>query len=381
MSVAALLFPKEKKHLPRQLRDVIRLPASVDASLFSTQRPKPTDVHFSAKYNSMFKRLFIALILLAIAFFGWFYIATRPVTFKQSSAVEFEIQSGWGIDRIGQELSNSKLIRSRTAFKISVITFGISNRIQAGFFRISPAMSVTEIAKSLTHASTKSIRVTIPEGLRRQEIALIFEKAFSNIEAKTFSSTEFISQTENKEGRLFPDTYDFDPKASTSAVIARLEKRYQDILTELKISDQDQNRVTVIASLLEREAASSKEMPEIAGVIENRLGASWPLQIDATVQFALSTIRCRKLDCSWWPDNLSKSDLQINSPYNTYQNQGLPPKPISNAGKSALQAAANPKKTSAWFYLHDTEGEIHFANTIEQHNQNVCTYLSKDCPN
>lgn len=329
----------------------------------------------------MLKRLFTAFTFFFIVFFGWFFQATRPVTYKQTSPVEFEIKSGWSIDRIGQELSTAKLIRSRTAFKITVIARGISSRVQAGFFRLSPNMTITEIANNLTHASTKTIRVTIPEGLRRQEIALIFESAFKNAEGKTFTTTEFISKTADKEGRLFPDTYDFDPKATTSAIISRLEKRYLDILVEAKVSEANINKVTILASLLEREAASSAEMPEVAGVIENRINAAWPLQIDATVQYALSTIRCRKLDCDWWPKSLTRADLQISSPYNTYLHQGLPPKPISNPGKAALLAAASPKKTSAWFYLHDLKGNIHFADTIEEHNQNVCTYLQKDCGN
>lgn len=329
----------------------------------------------------MFKRLIIALTILFIGFFSWYFVSTRPVTNKQSGTVEFEIKSGWGIDRIGQELSNAQLIRSRAAFKITVVTMGISNKVQAGFFRLSPNMSITDIARSLTHASVKTIRVTIPEGLRRQEIALIFENAFKNAEGATYSSTEFISQTVGSEGMLFPDTYDFDPKASASAIINRLTSKYQDIISEAKVSPQDQQRVTILASLLEREAASSNEMPEIAGVIENRLAASWPLQIDATVQYALANTRCKKLDCDWWPNSLTKADLQVNSPYNTYLNQGLPPKPICNPGKAAIMAAASPKKTSAWFYLHDSNGVIHFANTVEQHNQNVCTYLQKDCSN
>ncbi len=329
----------------------------------------------------MFKRLLFTLLIIFVAFFGWYFQATRPVINKQAPTVDFEIKSGWGIDRIGQELSSSQLIRSRAAFKITVVTMGISNKVQAGYFRLSPNMSITEIAKSLTHASVKTVRVTIPEGLRRQEIALIIDTAFKNIEGKTFSSSEFVSQTADKEGRLFPDTYDFDPKATTSAVISRLENRYENILKEANVSELDKNKITVLASLLEREAASSAEMPEIAGVIENRISASWPLQIDASVQYALSTSRCRKLDCDWWPKSLTRDDLQVKSPYNTYLNQGLPPKPISNPGKAALLAAANPKSTSAWFYLHDLKGQIHFANTIEEHNQNVCTYLKKDCNN
>lgn len=329
----------------------------------------------------MFKRLFVALTVLVIAFFGWFFVSTRPVTYASLPPVEFEIKSGWTVDRIGQELSNAKLIRSRAAFKITVVTLGIGSKIQAGFFRLSPNMGLTDIAKSLTRASIKSVRVTIPEGLRRQEIALILDKAFKNIEGETFSVTEFISQTVDKEGTLFPDTYDFDPKSTSSSVITRLENRYQEIISQTNAKEADWGRITILASLLEREAANSAEMPEIAGVIENRLTAKWPLQIDATAQYALSNLRCKKLDCDWWPKTLTKVDLQIKSPYNTYLNQGLPPKPISNPGEAALKAAASPAKTTAWFYLHDAKAQIHFAKTIEEHNQNVCTYLQKDCQN
>jgi len=258
---------------------------------------------------------------------------------------------------------------------------GISSKVQAGFFRLSPNMSITDIAKSLIHASIKSVRVTIPEGLRRQEIALILENALKNVEGKIFSSTEFISKTQEKEGMLFPDTYDLDPRSTTESLINRFENRYKEILSEVKIKESDQNRITTLASLLEREAATATEMPEIAGVIENRLNAKWPLQIDATVQYALSTLRCKNIDCDWWPKTLTKLDLQIKSPYNTYLNQGLPPKPISSPGKAALMSAASPKKTTAWFYLHDLKGQIHFAKTVEEHNNNVCTYLQKDCAN
>lgn len=327
----------------------------------------------------MFKRLFVSLGFIFIVFFAWFFISTRPVTYKETQASEFEIKSGWNVDKIGQELSNAKLIRSRSTFKISVVVMGIANKIQAGFFKISPNMTVTEIAAALTKASVKQVRVTIPEGLRRQEIALIIEKAFAEVEGETYSSTEFLSQTEDKEGKLFPDTYDFDAKSTTSVIVGRLENRYKEILNELKISEKDQNKITILASLLERESASADEMPEIAGVIENRLAQKWPLQIDATVQYAISTTLCRTTNCNWWPKNLTRVDLQINSPYNTYQNQGLPPKPICNPGKAAIKAAASPKETPYWFYLHDSKGLIHFAKTVEEHNANVCNFLQKDC--
>lgn len=328
----------------------------------------------------MIKRLFFAFLFLGVAFFTWFFVATRPVTSKDISPVEFEIQTGWGVDRISQELSTAKLIRSRSAFKITVITLGINKRIQAGFFRLSPNMGVTEIAEALTHATIKQVRVTIPEGLRRQEIAFILDKAFQNVEGKMFSSSEFLKLTADKEGMLFPDTYDFDPKSGTSTVIDRLSNRFHDVVNDLKISSKDTEQITILASLLERESANSNEMPEIAGVIKNRLKGGWPLQIDATVQYAVASSRCRKIDCDWWPQ-ATKADLQLVSPYNTYLNQGLPPKPISNPGRAALAAAASPKTTSAWFYIHDQQGKVHFSDTLEEHNQYVCTFLKENCQN
>jgi UPF0755 protein len=120
-------------------------------------------------------------------------------------------------------------------------------------------------------------------------------------------------------------------------------------------------------------------MPLVAGVIVKRLENDWPLQIDATVQYALASKNCKKIDCAWWSNNLTSENIKFPSPFNTYLNKGLPPTPISNPGKDALAAAANPQASSAWFYLHDLDGKIHFADSIEGHNKNICLYLKKDC--
>ena len=240
-------------------------------------------------------------------------------------------------------------------------------------------MTATELAVSLTKASTKQLRVTLPEGLRKEEINFLLEKAFSQVKGNQYNPTEFATLTKNLEGQLFPDTYDFELTSSTDKVVNRLTSQHQKIIESLGLSKEKLDHVLILASLLEREAASSSEMPQIAGVIEKRLSAGWPLQIDATVQYALGTKTCKKIDCNWWKQALTLDDIKFSSPYNTYLNKGLPPKAISNPGKSALQAAAKPVSSSAWFYLHDLAGKIHFADTIEEHNKNVCTYLKKDC--
>lgn len=327
----------------------------------------------------MLKRLLLALVFVFLGIMLWYTYSIQPVN-PNGNEIEFEVRQGEGVDSIGNHLSQEKLIRSRSAFKITVVRSGISSKIQAGYFRLSSKMSTTEIANKLTHATAKQIRVTIPEGLRREEIALILEKSFKEANpSTTFSAQEFMKNTVSLEGKLFPDTYDFDPKSDTGAVVNRLLSRFQEMITKLNIPSEDLNKVIIFASLLEREAGSTTEMPEIAGVLTNRLEANWPLQIDATVQYALTSIRCKKLDCDWWPRSFSRSDLQIKSSLNTYLYSGLPSSPISNPGYESLKAASNPVKTEYWFYLHDSKGQIHFSKTLEEHNRSVCLYLKKDC--
>jgi len=327
----------------------------------------------------MLKRFFTALTLLTILFFAWYFQSVQPVTRSESPIVDFEVKPGMGVDRIANDLSGARLIRSRVGFKITVIRLGVANKIQAGLFKLSPAMNATELAEALTHAYARQIRITIPEGLRAEEINFILEKNFSQVKNNRFSPTDFARQIHNLEGHLFPDTYDFIPEASASDIVKRLTGRFNDVVSDLNISTEDLPRTLILASLLEREAASLEEMPLVAGVITKRLKIGMALQIDATIQYALGSVRCKQIDCDWWKKNLTREDLKPISAYNTYLTPGLPPTPIANPGKEALSAAAHPVIGTAFYYLHDSAGKIHFADTLPQHNQNICTYLKKDC--
>ena len=108
----------------------------------------------------------------------------------------------------------------------------------------------------------------------------------------------------------------------------------------------------------------------MAGIIINRLNLGMPLQVDASVQYAVGTSK------DWWPI-LSLADLKINSPYNTYKFTGLPPTPIANPGLSSLKAAFNPAVTDYLYYIHDSTGQIHYAKTLAEHNANVAKYIGK----
>lgn len=307
-----------------------------------------------------------------------FNVLSQPINPQDHSKIEFQIESGQNLDSIADSLSQAKLIRSRVVFKLQVMRNNLAPKIQAGYFYLSPAMTAQQIAISLTKASTKDLRITIPEGLRRQEIAnLIIDKLKSLNVPHRFDPEEFIKLTANREGRLFPSTYSLPENPSTSDILTRLESGFNQAISDLDIPAASLDKVITLASLIEREASSDSERPIIAGILTNRLNGDWPLQIDATVQFALANSRCRIRVCNWWPTDLTIDNLKLVSPYNTYQNQGLPPGPISNPGRASIEAASKPTTTQYWFYLHDPKGQIHYATTTTQHNQNVCTYLKK----
>jgi len=326
-------------------------------------------------------RYFVSLVLtlgiiavMIVSLFG------QPLNSSDTSKVEFLVTSGQGVDQIANALSEAKLIRSRTVFKLTVFRGNIAKKIQAGYFFLSPSQSTAEIAQSLTKASTKQAWVTIPEGLRREEVAnLIIDRLIETKTKHRFDPDEFIRQTAKLEGRLFPDTYALGENITTGEVIEKMTNRFNKIVTEIGISPEKLNQVVILASLVEREAGEDDERPAVAGIMTKRLANKWPLQVDAAVQYALSTSRCRIRICDWWPKSLTPADLKIVSPYNTYTTPGLPPGPIDNPGRVSLEAAAKPKESQYWFYLHDLEGKIHYASSIEEHNQNICTYLKKDC--
>ncbi len=122
----------------------------------------------------------------------------------------------------------------------------------------------------------------------------------------------------------------------------------------------------------------------MAGILIKSLEAGWPLQAESVVQYSVGIVNCLSVqpgnftpvDCDWWPI-LTRDDLEINSPYNSYKFEGLPPGPIANPGFSSIEAAVKPKNSEYWFYIHDPSGKIHYAETVAGHNQNVRQYLGK----
>lgn len=323
----------------------------------------------------MKKIAIIPLVFIAILTIGviWFYTNISPVS-TLNTFVNFNVQSGASAAEIGNSLYAQGLVRDPRVFKVYVQFSGISDRIQAGDYRLSPSFNLFQIVDTLSK-SPLSIKVTIPEGLRREEIAAKFTKS---LDQNASFTAEFLNDSKDLEGYLFPDTYLISNNATPGAIIDKMTANYRlkvDSLTSENNILSDRQKL-ILASIIEREAGSGDERSVIAGILMNRFNAGIALQVDATVQYAIGTSRCKTgvLNCSWW-DNLRTGETDFNSPFNTYLNKGLPPAPIANPGLTALEAAYNPAKTDYLFYIHDSTGQIHYARTLEEQNINIKKYL------
>ena len=315
------------------------------------------------------KILLFLFILITIFFYLFYKEGSLPVNKKSNVSKTFVIVSGQPLDTIVNNLDNEGLIRNKIVFYLIVKKLGIERRIQAGEFRLSPNMSANEVANNLTHG-TLDIRVTLIEGMRKEEMAQIISKNFN------ISEVEFIKSA--NEGYIFPDTYDFPRAATTEMILSKINETFKNKFDE-KLHIQAKNKrlaekqVLILASLVEREARLPETREKIAGIILKRYLADWPLQIDATVQYVLGYQPNEK---SWWKKELTEEDLKINSPFNTYKHPGLPPEPICNPSLSSIEAVINANSnTPYWYYITDENGVMHYSVTLEEHEANIQKYL------
>lgn len=290
---------------------------------------------------------------------------------QNCSQVIFTIEKGEGLKSVARRLEEEKLIKNDFAFLIRGIFDRADRQIQAGNFYLDAGMSPGQIMRELAHG-TLDVRVTLLEGWRREEIA---EELAGKLESgsSNFKKSEFLKLTSNLEGRLFPDTYFFSKGAEAAKIVNALSQNFEKRTAGLNITP----KILILASLVEREAREAADRPIVAGILFRRLENDWPLQVDATVQYARANLKCKNenLKCDWWAKELTKADLAVNSPFNTYLYPDLPPSPIANPGLASIRAALNPAKTDYLYYLTGKDGQMHYAKTLEEHNANVQKYL------
>lgn len=343
----------------------------------------------------------VTLIALAVACAG--YTILREVNAAAGSStqpVEVIIEAGDTTSQIANRLSAAGLLRQPMLFSLLVRLQGLDGKLQAGRYQLYPAMTMSDILVALQFSRVEEIEVTLPEGLRIEEVA---ERLAS---AGLFNADAFIAAARNAdafkpnhfllgsvppgaslEGYLFPDTYRIAATSSVTDVIekmlTRFDEQYATIERDVRVPNASVHEIVTMASIVQREAALIDEMPLIGAVFWNRLDperadetGGGRLQADATVQYALGY---SPVEETWWRKNLLLIDLQIDNPYNTREVTGLPPGPIANPGLAALRSAAQPDESADYLYFVAScalDGTHNFAVTFEEFQELEAEFLA-----
>ncbi|EEG76148.1 aminodeoxychorismate lyase [Dethiobacter alkaliphilus AHT 1] len=324
------------------------------------------------------------LVLLAVAFgLLAFQLNTllQPVDVPAMAEEQIlvSIPQGSSSTRIANILEEEGLVRNATVFRFYAKFQGMDQGLQAGNYLLSYGMDMDEILAELSAGNVyrPTVSVTIPEGLTLEQIAQRLEDRgladadeFMDLagEAKPAMGQTHPEMRYAMEGYLFPDTYEFDEGVSAETILSRMQTRMEEVFTaEMRERAQELglslHEVMTLASLVEREVQAPQERETVAAVMHNRMAIGMPLQIDATVLYALGEHR----------EQVLYVDLEVESPYNTYYVSGLPPGPIAAPGRGAIMAVLYPEDVDYLYYVlkRDGTGEHYFARTYAEHQQNI----------
>ena len=305
------------------------------------------------------------------------FIATATVLFhwpqnNLNSKIKVTIPHGSSLTHISEILLEKGLITNQQMFILGTRLMGYSNKIPAGIFALQDANNNRQIVKQLVENNQSMIKVTILEGWTINDVAQILSDELGlskEIISNLCYDEQFISElgfTANSlEGYLFPDTYLFleiekDPKAIIGQIVAEFNEIFDDdMVVQAEAFGYTKHEIITIASIIEGEAIFDSEREIISAVYHNRLKRNMLLQADPTVQYIISD----------GPRRLSLDDLRIDSPYNTYIYQGLPPGPICNPSRSSIMAALYPDDNDYLFFVARGDGYHTFTRTIDEHNR------------
>lgn len=300
---------------------------------------------------------------------GWTCWSLRST--GEGEPVIVRVPAGADAGQIAELLYRHGLIRNPLVFRVRARWRGLEGRLQAGEYRFTPAEGVDRLLDRLAAGDVIRYRVTVPEGYTAEQIAdllhrlgvvdrVAFLREVRN--ASSYSIPEIEgNKTSHLEGYLFPDTYEFPrglpARTVVAAMLARFREATQDLWALPRPLGLSPHEVVTLASLVEREARYDAERARIAGVLYNRLKRGMPLQVDATVLYALGRHKHRVL----------YEDLDVPSPYNTYRHLGLPPGPIASPGLRSLRAALQPEQHDFLYYVARPDGTHVFSRTLAEH--------------
>ncbi|MFY9682837.1 MAG: endolytic transglycosylase MltG [Candidatus Sulfotelmatobacter sp.] len=326
-------------------------------------------------------RRFLGLILVAVlAFAGWFaWALLTPV--EPPGKTYVMLRPGFSTHRIAAELKSAGVIRSEKAF-ILWHYFHRHRSLKAGEYLFEKPANIIDLQKRLRRGDVYYRTVVVPEGFTIFDIARAVEAAglgpaddFLKVaQSDTALIADLTPNAPSLEGYLFPDTYEFSRMQTMHEIAATMVRQFRQVANQIGLipippglTDEDIERTVTMASIIEKETAVPEERPLVASVYYNRLAKKIALDADPSIIYA-------ELLAGTYTGALHHDDMRFNSPYNTYTHTGLPPGPIGNPGKSALEAAMHPADSDYYYFVADAAGHHRFARTIEEHNKNVAAY-------
>jgi len=318
-------------------------------------------------------RTLITLFLIVFLAVGGWVAWQVYVPMTPPANTSLLLHSGYSTRRIAAELKAAGVIRSELVFRVWHEVHPKPS-LKAGEYRFERAATLPQVYDRIARGDIYFHVVTIPEGYTMFDIAKTMEDAglgsaadFLHVaETQTQLISDLAPEAKSLEGYLFPNTYQFTRTESLEEMAAAMVHQFRQVAQQIGLSS-DVPKVVTMASIVEKETAAPEERPRVASVYYNRLAQRMALDADPSVIYA-------ELLTGTYQGSLHHDDLAVNSPYNTYRFPGLPPGPIGNPGRSALQAALHPDSTDFLYFVGDGNGHHRFARDLEEHNRNVAAY-------
>ena len=318
-------------------------------------------------------------LVAALAAVGAWWLVTTP--FGPTTETFVNVAPGSSAATIARKLEAAGVVRTRYAFDL--VRFIYHGRLQAGTYRFDRPLPPAEIYLRITRGDVYTKILTVPEGANIFDIAARVQQAGLGtrqdflIAAATQASliADIDPHATSLEGYLFPDTYRFPPTVNEEQIVAAMVRRFRQEAQKIGLlGNSDMHRIVTMASIVEKETADPNERPVVASVYYNRLNRNMALAADPSVIYAA-------LLAGRYRGTIYESDLQFDSPYNTYKHAGLPPGPIANPGIASLEAAMHPAQTEFLYFVSDNNGHHRFARDSGEHARNVAAYRKAQATN
>jgi len=323
--------------------------------------------------------LWLVVLLLVVAGAGaWMVYARVHESYRGFEVSEqfVDIPTGTGAVAIGTRLAEAGVVRDPMTFRVALWWSGRARDLKAGEYRFDRPITPLDVIERLARGDVYKRLVTFREGLTIPEMALVFEERgfgaaadFERAARNAALITDLDPAARTLEGYLFPETYALARGTSADELVSQMVGLFRRLYTDAMKAEADAagltlRQVVTLASLVEKETARREERPLVAAVYRNRLTIGMGMQADPTVIYALQ-------QAGRYDGNLSRDDLQFDSPYNTYRYSGLPPGPIAAPGLASIEAVLRPAPVKHLYFVSRNDGSHVFADTLAQHNRNV----------